>query len=222
MKSVNRSLLTLVALTSLVMLGGCLGEENTDSGDTGTPDTPAPANNSPSISGSPSAAVKAGEQYLFTPSASDVDGDTLTFSVKNMPPWADFDAATGSLSGIPTIADIGVHADVAITVSDGDLSSSTPDFSIEVTSVATKSTTLSWTAPTENEDGTVLTDLRGFIIYYGSASGNYPNQIRIDNPSVTTYVVDNLSPGTYFFSAAAFNATGVESRLAGEVSKALN
>lgn len=221
MNSVNRSVLTLVALTSLVVLGGCLSEEKTDTGLIGTP-PPDSGNSAPSISGSPAAAVKSGEQYLFTPSASDPDGDTLTFSVQNKPSWADFDVDTGSLSGIPTLGNTGMYSGVVVSVSDGDLSSSTPTFSIEVTSVATASTTLSWSAPTQNEDGSMLMDLRGFVIHYGKTSGTYSNQIRIDNPTVTTYVVDNLSPGTYFFTATAFNASGVESRLAGEISKTLN
>jgi len=31
---------------------------------------------------------------------------------------------------------------------------------------------LSWNAPSTNEDGTPLTDLAGYKIYYGTATGN--------------------------------------------------
>ena len=71
--------------------------------------------------------------------------------------------------------------------------------------------TLNWTAPTENEDGSPLEDLSGYRIYWGATPGNYPNSVTIDNPGLTTYVVDNLAPGTYEFVATSFNAAGVES-----------
>ena len=74
------------------------------------------------------------------------------------------------------------------------------------------SATLTWQPPTQNEDGTALTDLAGYNIYWGTTPGNYPNSVTIDNESVTTYVVENLAPGTYEFVATSFNTAGVESR----------
>jgi hypothetical protein len=70
---------------------------------------------------------------------------------------------------------------------------------------------LSWTAPTQNDDGSALTDLAGYKIYYGTAPGNYTQQIRIDNLSVTTDLIENLLPKTYYIVATAFNSAGVES-----------
>ena len=78
---------------------------------------------------------------------------------------------------------------------------------------------VNWTAPTMNEDGTPLTDLAGYTIYWGTSPGNYPNSVTIDNPSVTTYVVDNLAPGTYEFVATSFNSAGVESRYSGAATR---
>ena len=95
-------------------------------------------------------------------------------------------------------------------------------FAIDVTQQGTVSTSLSWNAPTLNEDGSALTDLAGYKIYYGRSSGSYSNLIRIDNASVTTYVVENLSPDTYYFAATAFNTSGVESRFSGEAVRTLN
>ena len=79
--------------------------------------------------------------------------------------------------------------------------------------------TLDWTPPTQNEDGSTLTDLAGYFIYYGESSGSYPNRIRIDNPSISTYVVENLLPRTYYIVATSFNSTGIESRYSGEAVK---
>jgi hypothetical protein len=71
--------------------------------------------------------------------------------------------------------------------------------------------TLTWDAPTLNDDGTTLTDLAGYRLYWSTTPGTYPNSVTIDTPGVTTYVIENLAPGTYEFVATAINAQGVES-----------
>jgi hypothetical protein len=82
--------------------------------------------------------------------------------------------------------------------------------------------TLNWTPPTENMDGTPLTDLTGYDIHYGTASGDYTQSISVTNPGLATYVVDNLTPGTYYFSISAVNSAGTESPLSSEVSQTVN
>ena len=212
--------LTFLVATACLALAGCL--ESSSSESVATPPTAPPANAAPTISGNPPAAVMVGETYTFTPSASDADGDSLTFSIENKPSWANFDSANGRLSGNPTLADIGTFTNIRVSVSDGSASASLPGFSIDVTQIGTVSTTLSWTAPTLNEDGTPLDNLAGYKIYYGTASRSYTNTIQIDSPAITTYVVENLTPGTYYFAATAFNADGIESRFSGEASATLN
>jgi hypothetical protein len=166
--------------------------------------------------------VKVGDNYSFTPGATDPDGDTLSFSIQNNPTWANFDTATGSLSGVADPGSEGTYANIKITVSDGSLSAALPEFSVTVTQVAMGSAVLTWTPPTQNEDGSPLTDLAGFKIYYGNESGNYPTSIQIDNPGVITYVVENLTPDTYYFVATAVNTQGVESGFSGEAKKVVN
>src|SRR5690348_7610577 len=82
--------------------------------------------------------------------------------------------------------------------------------------------TLNWTPPTENTDGTPLTNLAGYDIHYGTASGDYTQSISVTNPGLATYVVDNLTPGTYYFSVAAANSAGTESPLSSEVTMTVN
>ncbi len=172
-------------------------------------------NSAPTISGTPASSVNQGQGYSFTPVADDADGDTLTFSISGLPSWASFTAASGSLGGTPGAADVGVYTNIVISVSDGQVSTALPAFSISVNAISLGSVTLDWTAPTENEDGTPLTDLAGYKIYWGTSPGDYPNSATIDNPSVTTYVVENLAPGTYEFVATSVNSAGVESRYSG-------
>jgi hypothetical protein len=88
---------------------------------------------------------------------------------------------------------------------------------------ASGAVTLSWQPPTQNADGTPLTDLAGYNIYVGTGSSNYDyRQVRVDNPGLSSYVVENLEPGTYYFAATSFNASGVESAFSGEAVKIVN
>ena len=205
--------------TLLVLLAGCLSQGESVTAPAETGQTPGTQNSAPTISGAPANAVKTGDNYSFTPSASDSDGDSLSFSVTNLPRWASFDSRTGRISGQPLLGDEGVYSGITVTVSDGNASVSMSAFSIEVTQAALGAMTLSWTPPTENEDGSSLTDLGGYVIYYGESPGNYPNRIRITNPSISTYVVENLLPRTYYIVATAFNTAGIESRYSGMATK---
>jgi hypothetical protein len=155
--------------------------------------------------------------YLFRPSASDADGDSLTFSIRNKPAWASFDAATGQLDGIPQLGDTGTYEGIEIAVSDGTATASLPRFSIAVSRDEPAAVTLDWLPPQSNTDGSVASDLAGYIIYWGTEPGAYARQVRIDNAGLTAYVVDSLSPATYYFVATAFNSAGIESDFSNEV-----
>ncbi|MFQ5634652.1 MAG: putative Ig domain-containing protein [Gammaproteobacteria bacterium] len=180
---------------------------------------PAAGNNAPVISGSPATTATVGNQYSFRPSAQDADGDTLRFSIRNKPAWASFDGLTGRLSGTPGANDVGSYSAIVISVSDGKTSASLPAFSITVEAFAMGTATLFWTAPTQRTDSTPLTNLAGFNIYYGQTSGDYANLIAVTNPGITTYVVDNLSAGIWYFVVTALDANGLESNPSNEGSK---
>ena len=91
--------------------------------------------------------------------------------------------------------------------------------SLTVNHVGFGSATLSWTPPTQNTDGSPLTDLAAYKGYYGNQSGNYQMTIQIDNPGITIYVVENLPPNTYYLVLTAINSSGVESDFSNETSK---
>ncbi len=79
------------------------------------------------------------------------------------------------------------------------------------------SATLSWLPPTAYSDGSAITELSGHNVYINSGSG-YTRVASINNPSVTTYVVENLSSGTHVFVVTAFDSQGVESSYSTEAS----
>jgi hypothetical protein len=82
--------------------------------------------------------------------------------------------------------------------------------------------TLSWYAPTANSDGSALTDLAGYRIYYGNNSNSLTQAININTVGITTYVITNLGVGTWHFAIKAYNSGGVESNLSNIASKTIS
>ncbi len=177
------------------------------------PSPPPPANKPPTISGTPASSVTAGNSYVFLPSASDPDGQTLTFSISNQPTWANFNTSSGRLSGAPTAADAGTWTNVRISVTDGQATTSLAAFSITVNQVANGAATVSWVPPTQNTDGSALTDLQGYRIRYGQAANALSNVVTIPNVGVTSAVIENLGAGTWYFGVVAYNSSAVESEI---------
>jgi hypothetical protein len=171
----------------------------------------AGTNRRPTISGTPPRTAVVGQTYAFTPTASDPDGDALTFWSKQRPSWANLDRSTGRLSGTPDAGDVGVYSNVVIGVTDGALYASLPAYSITVAPIASGSATLSWTPPTTRTDGSTLTNLAGYRIMWGTALGSYPNSVTLTNPGLSAYVVGNLAPATYYFVIRAVDSVGLES-----------
>jgi hypothetical protein len=77
--------------------------------------------------------------------------------------------------------------------------------------------TLDWTPRGFNMDGTVLTDLDGYIVYFGPESGIYTDFRVLNNPGLVTYVLDLPREGTWYIAITATNVKGVESRHSNEV-----
>jgi hypothetical protein len=178
------------------------------------------ANRAPTISGSPTAIATVGNQYNFRPTATDLDGDTLLFTIKNKPAWATLSKTTGRLHGTPGNNDVGTYASIGISVSDGSTTANLPTFSIKVEASANGSATLNWSIPTERTDNSALGNkLAGFNIYYGQTSGDYGNIAKISNPGLSTYMIENLSSGAWFFVVTALDGDGIESNPSGEGSK---
>lgn len=209
-----------VLLIAVVMLTACGGSGGSGSSrDSVNGPAPPPANTRPLISGTPALTVTRGDSYEFTPTASDPDGDTLTFAVVNQPLWAAFDSATGSLSGTPGEADVGMTSDVTISVSDGDLSASLEPFDLLVVEPTLGSATVSWDIPTTNADGSPLTDLAGFRVHYGTEPGVYTHVVNVDGATINRAGIEGLEPATYFFVVTALDLAGNQSEPSVEVSK---
>lgn len=177
-------------------------------------------NTAPLISGEAPATATVGVQYSFRPQAQDPDGDTMKYTIINKPSWATFNATTGRLFGTPSPEDVGSYGEITVSVSDGQTTSSLTPFTIEVEAFSMGSATLTWSIPTVRTDGSSLNgSLSGFHVYYGQTSGDYANKVTLDNAGMSTFVIDNLSAGRWYFVVTAFDRNGIESNPSEEGSK---
>lgn len=78
---------------------------------------------------------------------------------------------------------------------------------------------LKWGAPTTNSDGSALSDLAGYKVYYGTASGSYSSSVNVGN--VTSYSLSLPDGLTYYFAVTAYNSSGAESGYSNEGSKTM-
>lgn len=92
-----------------------------------------PVNDAPKISGDPPLSLRAYSNYLFVPTSSDIDRDSLNFSVDLLPAWLGLDDTTGRISGTPTNGDVGDHPDIVLYVTDGEITTELNKFTINVT-----------------------------------------------------------------------------------------
>jgi hypothetical protein len=178
------------------------------------------ANTAPTIAGTPAASIGAGNAYSFAPTTSDANGDALTFSIQNKPSWATFSLSTGQLTGTPTVANVGAHANIIISVTDNRAAAvALAAFTITVTQTGNGTAALTWTLPTQNTDGSALTDLAGFKLYYGTSPSVLSQSAQIAGATQTSYSVSGLNSGTWYFAMTSYNAGNVESDRSGTASK---
>jgi hypothetical protein len=202
----------LPAVAMALCHGGCGGGGGTDSiASQGGPAAPvAVENRAPSISAEAASYARVGTTFEFAPTANDADGDALTFSATNLPPWASLDAKTGRITGTPGSADVGEYEAIVITVADATHTAKSGAFEITVLAAATGIASLQWEIPVAKVNGEPLDDLAGFHILYGRNGDDLDHSVFIDGPAVTTYEIDSLDPGVWYFAISAVNASGLE------------
>jgi hypothetical protein len=112
---------------------------------------------------------------------------------------------------------------ITLTVTDGMTSAELPRFSVTVqaSGAATGSAMLNWSAPTEGIDGSPIGQLVGYRVLYGEVLRDYDQVVGLDNPGVTTYVVQGLGAGTWHLALQAVTSDGQVSPPSAEASKTI-
>ena len=84
---------------------------------------------------------------------------------------------------------------------------------MQLSALAVQSVNLTW-------DPSTSTNIMGYNIYYGTASGAYTKSVSVGN--VTNAVISGLVDGTtYYFAATAYDNTGSESDFSNETTRAI-
>lgn len=171
------------------------------------------ANRPPVVSGTPQGSATVDSPYSFTPTGSDPDGDTLTWSITGKPSAANFSVTNGRLSWTPAAA--GSWSNIVIKATDSKgASASLPAFSITATAAAPTagSAALSWQAPTQYTNGSSLpaSNITAYRIYRGSSAGSLGRIAEVDGRA-TQFSMQDLPRGTHYFAVTAVTTAGAES-----------
>lgn len=89
------------------------------------------------------------------------------------------------------------------------------------TAGGTGTATLSWVAPTTNTNGTPVTPLSGYHIYYGTSASALTQSVEISGTATASYEITGLTSGTWYFAVAADASDGTESALSDLGSKTI-
>lgn len=156
----------------------------------------ANVNDAPQISGTPNTTGAQGAAYSFVPTASDPDGDTLSFAITNKPSWATFNDASGALTGTPTNADVGLFSAIQISVTDtSNVSASLPSFNIQVRNV---------------NDAPTISGIPQTSVLEDSEYRFTPMANDIDANDTLTFVIQN-QPSWLVFSSLTGELSGIPS-----------
>jgi len=80
---------------------------------------------------------------------------------------------------------------------------------------------VTWSAPTANTNGSALTDLAGYTIYYGTSPTALTHSVQVSNAGATDYVVQGLASGTWYFAVTANTSAGLQSSYSAIVSRTI-
>ena len=89
------------------------------------------------------------------------------------------------------------------------------------TTPTTGSATINWVPPTQNTNGSALTNLAGYNISYGTSASQLTSTVKVTNAGLTSYVIENLPAGTYYFGVEAYNSAGQTSSVSNIASKTI-
>jgi hypothetical protein len=158
----------------------------------------------------PLAACGGGADGSSSVAAASTDTDTVTALVSPSVGVIDRSSGVDSTASVASVASNTTSSGTTTPASGTNTSSTVTKTTTPVTTVNGVAT-LDWLPPTENSDGSVLTNLAGYTVYYGTSPGNLAQSVKVTNPGLTAYAVTGLSSGTWYFAVSSYSADGVES-----------
>ena len=106
------------------------------------------------------------------------------------------------------------------------LATANKNYVLACTFAADSTALVSWTAPTTNTDGSALTDLAGFNVYWNVGDPSLvtapSGKVRaITSPATLSTLISGLMPGNWYFAVTTVNSKGVESAISNIVTKTI-
>ena len=154
---------------------------------------------------------------------SDASGGAASQADASASPSVDASASpsvTGS-SPAAVVANSAVVSATASTPVSAPVASSSSSSSSSASTSSTQAVTLSWSAPTENTNGTALTNLAGYVIYYGTSATAMTQQINVNTVGMLVYQIPDLAPGNWYFQIMSVNSAGVQSSASATVTMSI-
>ncbi|KGJ97234.1 putative Ig domain-containing protein, partial [Thalassotalea sp. ND16A] len=202
------------------------GQDSTSQSFSITVDAAPIPNSVPVFSSTANTASMEGSLYSYTVTASDADGDNLTFSADILPSWLSF---TGNvLSGTPSLSDVGSHA-VTLSVTDGEDSvsqsfsivveaapivNSAPVFTSTAITTSVEGSLYSYTLMAIDDNGDSLTFSADSLPSWLTLTGNVLSGTPIDSDVGSHAVTVSVSDGQDSVSQS-FTVTVVDNGIAG-------
>jgi hypothetical protein len=159
-------------------------------------------NHVPEITSVPAAEGTVDVLYTYTLTATDQDGDPLTYRSISKPSWLAFSTSTHILSGIPSSSNIGDHS-VELAVSDGKDEVTLPfTISVVATGISDNAGSLAKVYPVPASDHVVFefgerltkADLQIF-----STSGKLLRKLDVSNMESYSLDVTSMKPNNYLY-----------------------
>jgi hypothetical protein len=173
-----------------------------------------------SLTGPRTDAAVADLPYEYVPEFAGSAGATVAFAVENKPAWATFDESSGILAGTPTAAEVGRTSTVRITATAGG-AKSTLEFELKIVASAVGTANVSLDGPQTRTDGSALSNLAGYRIYYGKTATRLDQFVDVNDRAARSADIERLTPGTWYFAATALDVHGFESELTSVSSKTI-
>ena len=120
----------------------------------------ANVNGPPALDAIGSKSVNENQLLQFTISATEPDGEAITYSISNKPATANFDAATRTFTWTPAFNEAGTYANIRFTATDPNGASDSEDITITVVNV-NRVPIVNAVSTTTNEDSSVTITLAG-------------------------------------------------------------
>ncbi len=147
---------------------------------------------------------------------------TMTWSSTNATSCTASGGTSGALATSGSQTTGALSATTTYTLScTGSGGSASHSATVTVTPAATGAVTLSWVPPTTNSNGTPVTPLTGYTIYYGKSASSLTQSIVVSGESTTSYTVTGIASGTWYFALDADASDGTQSALSNVASRTI-